>query len=164
MASTRRQLLHVGGLALPMAIAGCASIVSAPSRPEREVVDTAFERDGSGDASTLAEAARVAWSADDEQVIVTGAIWYGSPSCDEATLIGVTYDVTADRLTVEVGFRQQTPGPTPDSEGVRECTALLALAKYTVRVTFTGGLPEHVVVEQYHNGRDDTATTVKRSL
>lgn len=146
-----------------MALAGCSSIGTAPGRPEREVVNTTFRRTASGDGRKLMEEAQVEWNDNEEQVIVTGAVTYGSSSCNEATLEGVAYDSTADRLTVEVGFREQSPGPTSDGNGVKTCTTDLAMMKYIVEISFAGELPGQVVVKQNHNQLDDTVTRVNRS-
>ncbi|MDX1745701.1 MAG: hypothetical protein R3324_07170 [Halobacteriales archaeon] len=147
---------------VPVALAGCIETGAFGATPDRTVVDTTFELMGSGDAMDLADEARVEWPPDDDQIVITGFIWYGSSSCNGPEFGGVTYDRDADELTVVTTFGQRTPQPTTNLQGERECTADLVGSMYTVRVTFDGGLPKHVTVKQFHNGHDSTVTNATR--
>lgn len=103
----------------------------------------------------------VEWDAEENRVVVTGHIAYGSSSCNRPELKSTFYDVGNDVLRVVVGVGEQSNSPFEFSE---VCTADMASAHYRAFVRFRDSLPETVkVVERGHESNASRKRTVNRA-
>jgi len=98
---------------------------------------------------------RVAWDEAASAVHITGRMSYGSSTCDRPGIAETRYDADADRLFVEL---------TPTRrEGVRRCSADIAVDTYRATVVFEETLPASVhVVSGSHEHAD--ATPAERTV
>ncbi|WP_434531267.1 hypothetical protein ACODNH_08675 [Haloarcula sp. NS06] len=75
---------------------------------------------------------------DEHQVVVDGTIW-GSDGCKTADLTDISYDTSADELSLSVGTKEM-----PDAGDM--CTQAIIEIDYRATVMFENGLPGTVAV------------------
>lgn len=136
----------IGATASVCLVAGCLTPPGDTSGQDDDptVTDREFEVTSSS-CGTGEQRADVAFDAD--VVVVTGAI-AGANTCYTATLEAASYDEEADELTVAVASEDRSDGSA--------CAQCIVDVEYEARVTFSGGLPGHVVV--HHDGEQVTTT------
>ena len=75
---------------------------------------------------------------DGNQVVVDGTIW-GSNGCKTADLTDISYDASADKLSLSVGTTEM-----PDAGDM--CAQAIMEINYRATVTFEDGLPDTVSI------------------
>lgn len=108
------------------------------------IVDWRFSKDGPYVRDEGADP-RVEFNDENEQVVVTGVLRVGSSSCYEAAVDFVKYD-DGELRTRLISTSQQ------DHTTSAPCTDDIKRVYYRFVVTFDGGLPERVIVDEQDGG------------
>ncbi|QLD86237.1 hypothetical protein HWV23_11065 [Natronomonas halophila] len=109
-----------------------------------EIVDWTFSKDGPFVRDEGADP-QVEFNDENERVVVTGVLRVGSSSCYEAAVDFVKYD-DGELQTRLISTSQQ------DHTTSVPCTDDIQRVYYRLVVTFDGGLPERVIVDEQDGG------------